>query len=299
MKTVKSVFIVLVFISGTLSFCQTSQKEFPVLKGPYVGQKTPGTTPEIFAPGIVSTSRAEHGAPVFSPDGNEIYWFSWPGPITQMMRLEKGRWTAPETINLGTNPTISPDGNKIFFSRRESGRRGIGYCERTDTGWSEKKWLDPLINNANSGWEIWMTKTGTAYFSSTKVGGSGGSDICKASLVDGKYTNIENLGPDVNSAFGDWGENGGFIAPDESYLIFSSDRPGGFGGNDLYICFRKKGGSWTSAVNMGSNINNAALQLWPYVSPDGKFLFFITHENVTQDIYWVSANIIEELRPKE
>jgi len=275
-----------------------SPAKFPVLKGGYLGQKRPGNRPEMFAPGIVSTESTEHGAPVFSPNGNEIYWFSWPGPITQTMHITKGRWTSPVIVDLGTNPTMSPDGKRIFFGRRESGSRGIGYCERTDGAWCEQKWFDTLINNANSGWEIWLAKSGTVYFSTRMAGGNGGTDICKSSLVNGKYENIENLGPEVNSESDEWGDSGGYVSPDESYLIFSSDRPGGYGGSDLYISFRRKDGTWTKAVNMGNEINNNELQMWPCVSPDGKYLFYISQINGAIDCYWISAKIIEELKPK-
>jgi hypothetical protein len=48
---------------------------FPVLEGSYLGQKPPGTTPEVFAPGIISVQENfEHSAAVFSPDGSEVYW---------------------------------------------------------------------------------------------------------------------------------------------------------------------------------------------------------------------------------
>jgi Tol biopolymer transport system component len=298
MKTTNALTILLVLLCAPLATPQTGS-EFPELTGPYVGQKPPGNTPVVFAPGIVSTEAAEHGAPVFAPDGNEIYWYSFPGPVTKMMRRETDRWTAPETVDLGGNPTMSPDGAIIYFVRRNSEGRGIGYCERTDSGWSEKKWFDSLVSSANAGWEIRMTTSGTVYFSAGLVGGSGGVDICRARLVDGKYEAIESLGSAVNSPSDDWGEEGGFVAPDESYLMFSSNRPGGYGGNDLYISFRKKDGAWTQAVNLGEQINNAELQFWPYVSPDGKFLFYISLKNDTSDIYWVSTAFMDELKPKE
>jgi len=47
---------------------------FPVLRGPYLGQKPPGMAPEVFAPGIVTTELNEHGSPTFSPDLSEMYW---------------------------------------------------------------------------------------------------------------------------------------------------------------------------------------------------------------------------------
>ena len=51
-----------------------SKEEFPVLKGPYLGQKPPGMKPKIFAPGILSTGHHEHSSPAFSADGREVYW---------------------------------------------------------------------------------------------------------------------------------------------------------------------------------------------------------------------------------
>ena len=52
---------------------QVKPDEFPALQGPYLGQKPPGMTPEIFAPGIVSTAEFEF-AGTFSPDGKEYFF---------------------------------------------------------------------------------------------------------------------------------------------------------------------------------------------------------------------------------
>jgi hypothetical protein len=295
----KTTLILIILLLCVASATPQNGAEFPKLTGPYLGQKLPGSTPEKFAPGIVSTDASEHGAPVFSPDGNELYWFSFPGPVTKMMRRVNNQWTAPVVAKIGGNPTFSPDGKKLFFGNRESRRREIVYCVRTDSGWSEKKWIDSLINGANAGWEIWETKSGTIYFPARFIEGSESADICKSSLVNGKYHGIENLGNVINSESDDWGEYGGYVAPDESYIIFSSNRTGGYGDYDLYISFSKKDGTWGQAINLGKQINNDAKQLWPYVSPDGKFLFFVEHSNHTSDIYWVSTGFIDELRLKD
>ena len=90
-----------------------------------------------------------------------------------------------------------------------------------------------------------------------------------------------------------------FVSPDERYLIFSSHRNGGQGDGDLYICFRKKDLTWTRPINMGETINTRHQERFPYVSPDGKYLFF-TRPNPPNrdDIWWVSAKIIDRLREK-
>ena len=86
-----------------------------------------------------------------------------------------------------------------------------------------------------------------------------------------------------------------YMAPDESYLIFTSkNRPGGYGGWDLWICFHQPDSSWTEPTNMGPKINTAEDEYGPRVSPYGNFLLF-NRENrgKTIDIYWVSIRFID------
>jgi len=92
-----------------------------------------------------------------------------------------------------------------------------------------------------------------------------------------------------------------FISPDESYLIWDSEREGGYGGSDLYISFRQKDGSWGPATNMGDKINSDKGDTYASVTPDGKYILFnrsIDKKTYNTDIFWVDAQIIETLRPK-
>ena len=70
--------LTLAFVLGTL-LTQETKRTFPVLKGPYLGQKPPGMTPEIFAPGIISTGYDERIA-AFTPDGKEFYYVLYGAP---------------------------------------------------------------------------------------------------------------------------------------------------------------------------------------------------------------------------
>jgi Tol biopolymer transport system component len=109
-------------------------------------------------------------------------------------------------------------------------------------------------------------------------------------FVDGQYLEQEKV---------DTGFPGSSpaVAPDESYLIFvCTDRDNGHGGDDLYISFQNKDGSWTEAQNMGNRINSSSHDLWPSVSSDGKYIFFVSFRNGNADVYWVNAKIIEELK---
>jgi hypothetical protein len=145
--------------------------QFPVMKGEYLGQEKPGRTPKIFAPGFFSNEGTQsHYPPVFTPDGTEIFWDSrqsyknTPASVTQTMRLENGVWTRPKMVKYaGINPTLSPNGKKIFswFDN------GIRISEKTDAGWSEPKPFESPLSGLISRWEVWMTQSATMYFSSS------------------------------------------------------------------------------------------------------------------------------------
>ena len=92
-----------------------------------------------------------------------------------------------------------------------------------------------------------------------------------------------------------------YIAPDESYLLYSMASNDCDDSTDLYISYRESNGKWTSPINLGANINSPlSYDLCPKVSPNDKFLFFISRRNGPDfRIYWADAKIIKELRPKE
>jgi hypothetical protein len=305
--------------------CHARQDEFPVLKGPYLGQKPPGMIPEIFAPGIISTGYDERIA-AFTPDGKEFYYVLYGAPhmIILFTKEENGRWTKPRVTpfsdKYGSEFNISPDGNKIVFASfqpldNQGAESEIGHTwivERKGAGWSEPKPLRPALFGYPS-----LSLAGNLYFNPRREDGMGGEDVYVSKLIDGEYTEPENLGEQVNS---EMDEVDPFIAPDESYLIFLRRDREGFGGFDLFISFRKDDGSWTRAKNMGEPINSSASELCPSVSPDGKYFFFTSYRSIHKpysekpltyeekirilnspgnglgDIYWVDAKIIKKLK---
>ena len=297
------------------------RQAFPVLKSGYLGQKEPGTTPEVFALGIISTVEIEHGNITITPDGSEIFWTSsYKAPLLYgqsgsfkvwSSKRQGEQWSAPQLSFLTKNeittddvPFISPDGNKmIFMSRRSVTSAGkdemnenYWYVERTKTGWSEPHLLDAAINDFRIRWQISVSKNGSLYFCAARPDGKGGSDLYTAKLVDGIYTKPENLGDSLNSPAD---EVAPFIAPDESYILFNREsRTDRSLKSGLYAAYKKNVGTFTKPVYLGDEINQGGASA-PYVSPDGKFLFFNSGRNGNYDIYWVSAKIIDELRPKE
>jgi ankyrin repeat protein len=280
---------------------------FPVLKGDYLGQPKPGDMPQRFAPGIVSGHGfdSEHSPAVFSPDLKEVYWtHKFRGPIL-CMKQKNGVWTEPKPAPFCSEhgdgePIFSPDGKKLFFlSLRPvepggtGGKENMWYVERTEDGWSEPEPVSPRINAFDLHWLFSVADNGTIYFASPSGNSYGANDIYRSRLVDGLYSEPENLGDTINTTGID---HTPYVAPDESYLIYVST-----GGSPsradmrFRVGYRNKDGSWATPVDLGEKINSVRYALCPAVTPDGKYMFFIGGG----DIYWVDAGMIDALKPEE
>jgi len=270
--------------------------ELPLLKGPYLGQTPPGSTPEIFAPGIVNTEENREVEGMFAADMKAFYFIRRPvdkqqaSNVLVVIEYKNNRWQESVAKQGVSTTSISPDG-KIFYLKTQ-------YMERTNAGWSDPKSLGTPIENI----EIMRSSAssnGTLYFDTytEKLD----APLRASRFIDGKYEQPKSLGPQF--AVGKYNAHP-FIAPDESYIIWDSRRESGYGTSDLYISFRAADGTWGPAINMGDKINTAAAENYPSVSPDGKFLFFDRRNGERiygqkkVDIYWVDAQIIEDLRPK-
>lgn len=114
---------------------------------------------------------------------------------------------------------------------------------------------------------------------------------------NGKYTKVKKISASINTEHYD---STPFIAPDESYLIFSR-----FGGDlryaDLFISFKDRRGNWTEAKNMGPRINSDMHELNPNLTADRKYLFFNRNHGEKGDlrVFWVSAKIIDDMKSEE
>jgi hypothetical protein len=75
--------------------------------------------------------------------------------------------------------------------------------------------------------------------------------------------------------------------------------PRGLGEDDLYVTFKTREGEWCEPIHMGKEINTSESENRPYVSPDGKYLFYTSTIRGNRDIYWVDAKVIDGLKPEE
>jgi hypothetical protein len=270
--------------------------------GPYLGQSPPGAQAERFAPGILP--RDLHSAPAFSPDGSLVVWKAMEAPLDRLTysRQVEGRWRVARPVPLGLpffdsdDPGFSDDGRTLFFTswrphkwtRPLSHKERIWSAERRSArpgGWKRPKPLSNAVNAMDLHWQFSVAENGALYFAAE-------SDLYRAPYVDGQHTTPQRLGPAVNSQER---EGTPFVAPDERYLIFSSNRQEqGEGREDLYASYRQADGTWSNAINLGPSVNTPAPELCPRVSPDGRSLFFLSGKSGTYDAYWIDAQLIEQ-----
>ncbi|MDH3890262.1 MAG: hypothetical protein OEV49_04195 [candidate division Zixibacteria bacterium] len=291
-----------------------------VLTGPYLGEEPPGDKPRLFSPGVVSTGK-EHSAAMFTADGTEL-WFGrmFPAAIWYMKQVD-GQWTEPKLAPFAHQagelyPFLVPSGDRIFYNTMrpltEGGAplrndQGHLWCvERTGSQWKKPEYQNARINSLAGLACGSVAESGTMYLSArTTSDGKPNHDLFTSELVDGSYSEPVNLGQVINSPAPEFCP---FVAPDESYLIFSSFQ-GGSGLSDLFISYRNHDGSWTKPRNLGTAINSSAKDDSPYVTADGEYLFFNSNRRSALNsspipdgpgnMYWVNTSFIERLKPED
>ncbi len=265
----------------------------------YMGQEPPTDKRKVFAPNFISTEEYEFGS-VFNKAGDEFYYGvdTGHGNEIRFSHLVSGEWTTPKTIlvheKYGYNdPFLSPDEQRLYFiSNQAMDGQGnakdidIWYVERQGDGWSTPINAGPNINSEKEEYYISFTNSGTMYFSTDK--NQSHHDIYYSTFENGAFQEAVKLSGAINT---EHYEADVFVDPNEQYLIFCAQRPEGMGRGDLYISFKQEDGSWSPSANMGDAINTSGHELCPFVTADGKYLFYTSN----QDIYWAPSTLFMSL----
>ncbi|HRQ52467.1 MAG TPA: flagellar motor protein MotB, partial [Agriterribacter sp.] len=154
-------------------------------------------------------------------------------------------------------PSVTIDDKTLVFTRRVSGRNEDFFVsDRKNGRWLKARGMDGDINsNFNEGAQNisqdgeWLVFTGCNF-----PEGLGSCDLFFSSLTKKGWSIPENIGEPVNTEF--W-ESSPCLSPDKRELYFSSNRPGGYGGKDIYVSKRMPNGRWSEPENLGSRINTA------------------------------------------
>lgn len=299
--------VMLVSLMGA-SLPANANEAWPSLSGPYLGQKTPGSQPEIFAPGLVSLPGERELNAVFSPNSRIFMFTRAVDGVFKMYfshQRADGTWQEPRMAgpsktypnHRDADMAFSPDGSWVYFI---SDRPLPGYSLDRYNIWRSKmsrhglmtpEALGPHINGPDHELYPLLVADGSLYFTTVRDDSLGGRDSYRAQYVDGVFEAPVNLGPGINS---DVNEGDIYVSPDESYLIHvAADRADGLGGADLYVSFRQRDGTWGQGIHMGENINSSEADYCPMVTPDGKYFFYTQGD----DLFWVDATIIDSYRP--
>lgn len=190
-------------------------------------------------------------------------------------------------------PVVTQSNRKMFItSERSKKKQRIYLLEKKNSEWSSPSALDGDVNNSDQTGTVAITPDGQyIIFAATNhdVAGHGRTDLYSARKMKGEWTDIVNLGPNVNSPY--WDSNP-TLSSDGNTLFFASDRPGGQGGVDIWFCERTREG-WTKAKNAGSSINTEYDEMTPYLSLDDKTFSFSSNRPGGQggyDIYFAQRS---------
>ncbi len=278
-------------------------------QGPWLGQSLPGKDAVPFAPGLVSSEEIELNS-VFSPDGTEFYFcrIGPIGPVVYRTIRANGFWTPPEPfIPGGIDITLSPDGQRMYYCSRYphpgdqkvKADHDIWVRERNNDGWGPARPLAAELNSEQDEFYPMATSSGNLYFCRRRV--EGDNTLYRSEIRNGTVTPPEKLPSAINSGHKD---SDPYISPDEAILIFNSNRPGGYGGDDLYISFRDDQGKWSLAQNLGPSVNTPADEFCAMLPPGGKQLMFTRSVSNDKnrpnwDIFWIDAGFLQTFQISE
>ena len=172
-------------------------------------------------------------------------------------------------------PSVTVTDDALVFTRRTGNAREdfmLSAITNKDS-FNKAAALDGDINLEPRKGAITVSQDGDWLFFAADIAGAGlgGFDIYKSIYTPAGWSEQENLGDSINTDF--W-ESSPAISPDKRALYFSSTRPGGYGGADLYVSYLKPNGHWAEAVNMGPTINTAGDELAPFIHADNQTLYF-------------------------
>jgi Tol biopolymer transport system component len=268
--------------------------------------------PEVFAPGIIS-GPANDGSPTFSPDGGTLFFTRssahW-SIILESHRLKDG-WSEPKVASFSgewsdSSPALSPDGSFLVFvslrplttdsaQAKQSGSAMASHIwrvNRVGSGWSAPVQLPESVNSFQWIFRPSVAADGSIYFTAGVKGKE--LSLFRSQYQNGAYRNAEPL----SFSDGSVKDVDPEIAPDQSFLVFTSKRPrpGDTTHEHLFIVYNQ-GGVWGSIVPIryeGDDANGSSEDNDPRFGADHRTVYFSsdrtlavhfprTHEQANED----------------
>jgi len=183
------------------------------------------------------------------------------------------------TLGAEDSPFITPDGKTLYFFFTPDVRRpaeeqlvdgvtGLWVSDCVDGQWRKARRVvlhdDVSLDGAQ------VVRDGVMWFASVRRGNLGEIDWYIAHWRQGAWRDWENAGPEINEVLTP-GEL--HLSADGTTMFFGSDREGGFGGRDIWYAERD-GDQWGQPINLGSAINTEGFEDQPFITPDGREMWF-------------------------
>ncbi len=171
-------------------------------------------------------------------------------------------------------PSVTIDGKKIIFTKRIGNDEDFYESALINGEWTKATPLEGRINtNLNEGAQNVSQDGQVLIFTGCNYPeGEGSCDLyISYKTKTGSWTEPENMGPIVNTDF--W-ESSPSLSPDKKELYFSSGRPGGYGGKDIWVTRKNLNGKWGRPENLGEDINTPGDEGCPFMHADNQTLYF-------------------------
>jgi hypothetical protein len=211
-------------------------------------------------------------------------------------KKENNVWSDPEIVGFSgkyfdIEPFLSSDGLRLYFASNRPVENtddkvkdfDIWYVEREN---KNSEWSSPInvaepINSPANEFYPSIAKNNNLYFTCDERSTKGKDDIFFSQWENGKYSDPISLSDSINS--GGY-EFNAFVAPDESYILFTAyQREDGFGSGDLYMSIKDSKGIWAKAKNLGSEINSDKMDYCPFVDSKTNTLYFTSKRSIIYD----------------
>jgi len=264
---------------------------------------------------VFCSSREDLGAAPGDPKDLYIATFNketgqWNKPQNMGKPVNSGPAIAADPLRKGDDrePWISPDGNTIYFksdrlaTTNPRNLNDIFVTRKINGVWSEPELVPYPIstNDGNEHCPMLLRDGKTLCFSSQREGGFGSFDIwCSQQDTAGKWQQPVNQGPNINTAAPEFH----FMQDKDGWVYFTSGRPGGFGGTDIWTAKQLAPNRWDTALNLGSIVNNAGTDMCPALGPDGGTIYWFSPSRTStslgaSDIFWTYKRNIQRLPAK-
>jgi len=204
------------------------------------------------------------------------------------------------------SPVLSADERTIIYTTRRNTSTGgektfdgqyyedivIAYKDENDK-WSSPQPISQYINTTGNEASINLTPDGQTLIVYQDVGSGNGGDIYFSTWDGKEWISLQQFGSDINT---NYFESHGCLSADNNTLYFVSNRPGGFGGRDIYRCVKLPNGKWSMALNLGPTINTKYDEDGPFIHPDGVTLMFASKGHKTIGGFDIFFSTIDEER---